>query len=829
MLLPKQLVLPRKLSALVPMRPRTVVWPRVIDRHISPSLIKCANMNAQPSAQPNIVQPLRACLRRLTRWGALLLTLVNPMLLGAVLAQPIPLTGVQVVSIGGVHSCALTTSGGVKCWGQNAYGQLGVGSGASRLIAYDVSGLTSGVIAISAGAIHTCALTSAGAVKCWGDNSYGQLGDNTSTTRLTPVDVFGLGSGIIAISAGSQHTCALKGSGEVQCWGDNSYGQLGTNSTTGSFVPVDVVGLDSDVSEIAASNGHTCVLTGAGAMRCWGANYSGELGNNSTTNSLIPVAVSGLGSGVSAISAGRGSHTCAIADGAAAKCWGDSTYGQLGNNSTTNSSIPVQVAGLSTGAVGIAVGNAHTCSLSGSGGVYCWGNNWDGKLGNNSTAHSSVPVGVLGLESGVAAVAAGGSHSCAMTGSGRVRCWGSNWYGQIGNPAAGDSARVPIDVLMVSVPETPGMGGAVPGNESLSVYFIAPASDGGAVVDSYRVTCNSGSAAATGNASPVTVTGLTNGSSYACTVAAHNSEGWSAESAISNPVVPSNGQVSKAHRGFVSAKSGSDSNIVTNCQANAPCRTFATAVGAVSARGEVVALDSGDFSAVTITNSVSLIGPPGAQASISGGNQTAVSIATPGIEVVLRGLSFSGPGDSIVMTAGTSLSVESCAFRGVRDAINVTGSTRVHVTDASVQDADRGIYLADGVRATIVGSKLGGIRGRGIVAGGQTANTHTAVSVVGTVVSGVRGTSDEWAIMGASTTTTASVDLSISRSAMINSYRGLFADSFAGAPVSVTIAKSFVTGNLVGLSGGVITSLGNNVITDNGTNVVGAVNSLSPR
>jgi alpha-tubulin suppressor-like RCC1 family protein len=717
----------------------------------------------------------------------------------------------------------------VKCWGQNAYGQLGVGSGASRVIAYDVSGLTSGVIAISAGAIHTCALTSAGAVKCWGDNSYGQLGDNTSTSRLTPVDVFGLGSGIIAISAGSQHTCAIRGSGQAQCWGDNTYGQLGNNSTTGSLVPVDVVGLDADVSGIAASNGHTCVRTEAAAMQCWGANFSGELGNNSTTGSLTPVGVSGLGSGVSAISAGRGSHTCAIANGAAAKCWGDNTYGQLGNNNTTNSSIPVDVTGLSISTVGITVGNVRTCGLSGSGGVYCWGNNWNGGLGNNSTAHSSVPVSVIGLESGVAALAAGGSHSCALTESGGVRCWGSNWYGQIGHGSSEDSFSVPVDVLMVSVPDAPGMGGAVPGNESLSVYFIAPARDGGASVDSYRVSCDSGSVAATGNASPIALTGLTNGASYACTVAAHNSEGWSAESAFSNPVTPSSATISKAHRAFVSAKTGSDSNIVTNCQVIAPCRTFATAVGIVSARGEIVAMDSGDYSAVTITDSVSLVGAPGAQAGVSGGTQPAVSIGTPGVAVVLRGLSFSGPGDSIVMTAGASLSVETCSFRGVRDAIRVTGSTRVQVLDSSVQDAYRGIHFADGVRATIAGSKLGGIKDRGIVASGESPDTHTVVNVAKTVVSGVRAASDEWAIMGLSTAPTARVDLSITHSVMTSSYRGVFADSYAGAPVSVTIAKSQVTGNFVGLTGGVITSLGNNVITDNGTNVVGTVNSLPPR
>jgi len=336
------------------------------------------------------------------------------------------------ISTGQYDNCTLTEAGGVKCWGYNYYGQLGDGTTTDRLTPVDVVGLRSGVDAISTGYKHTCALTSLGGVKCWGFNSDGQLGDGTKVSSSTPVNVTGLSSGVSAISAGGFHTCALNTSGGVKCWGFNAFGQLGDGTTTSSSTTVNVGGLSSGVSAIRAGANHTCALTQAGGVKCWGDNSFGQLGDGTALNRLTPVNVAGLSSGISAISAG-GSHTCALTTGGGLVCWGFNAFGQLGDGTTTSRYLPVSVIGLAGGVSGVSGGPRHTCALMQAGGARCWGYNIYGELGDGTTNNRLSPVNVTGLTDGVSAISAGYLHTCALTQTGGIRCWGDNSFGGLGD------------------------------------------------------------------------------------------------------------------------------------------------------------------------------------------------------------------------------------------------------------------------------------------------------------------------------------------------------------------------------------------------------------
>lgn len=356
---------------------------------------------------------------------------------------PVPVNGlsdVVAISTGSDHLCALTKAGGVQCIGANASGQLGNGLTADSHIPVAVKGLDKGVAAIAAGRDFSCALTTAGAVWCWGNNEIGQLGNNSRASSPSPVPVSGLDSGVMAISLGpaSSHACALTAAGAVKCWGINNEGELGNDSTDSSSVPVMAKGLSSGVAAISVGEEHTCAVTRAGAALCWGLNYRGELGTGSTTESHVPAAVSGLNSGVAAIAAGD-YHTCALTAAGAALCWGEGTLGELGNGQSGSSYIPVLVAGLSTTLTSITAGRFHTCALSPAGAVLCWGDGGSGQLGNGSFTISSSPAGVAGLNGVVTAVALSLSNSCILTQDGGVQCRGSNDSGILGN--GGDSAE----------------------------------------------------------------------------------------------------------------------------------------------------------------------------------------------------------------------------------------------------------------------------------------------------------------------------------------------------------------------------------------------------
>ena len=352
---------------------------------------------------------------------------------------------------GSDYTCALV-NGGVQCWGGNLGGQLGNNTRVTSPVPVAVVGLGPGrgVTAIASGLLHTCALVDGG-VQCWGDNTEGQLGSDLLQSWV-PVPVRGLGpaSGVTAIAAGGEHTCVLVGGG-VQCWGQDTWGELGNNSTVTSHVPVQVAGLGpmSNVTAIGAGADQTCAIAN-GNLQCWGWNQFGDLGNNSAVQSNVPVMVQGVdrASGVSAV-AGGGGFTCALVGGGV-QCWGEEGgYGNLGNGNKSNgaSLLPVWVStlGPTSTVTAIGVGWQHACAVA-EGGLQCWGNDETGQLGNNSTTISSVPVAVVGLgpQSGVTAVAAGSHHTCAVV-RGGVQCWGYNDSGQLGNGTT-DPSNVPMIV-----------------------------------------------------------------------------------------------------------------------------------------------------------------------------------------------------------------------------------------------------------------------------------------------------------------------------------------------------------------------------------------------
>jgi alpha-tubulin suppressor-like RCC1 family protein len=413
-----------------------------------------------------------------------------------------PLAGAVQLAAGVEFSCAVTTAGGVKCWGRNGEGQLGDGSREPRRNPADVSGLSSGVSAITAGDFHVCALTTGGGVKCWGKNEEGQLGDGSSTTRLTAVDVSGLGSGVMAIAAGDNHTCALSTSGAVKCWGSNAEGQLGDGSTTNRFTAFDVSGLSSGVRSLAAASGHSCALSTGGGVKCWGANGQGQLGDGSTTRRLTPVAVSGMSGGINTIATG-GDHSCALTEGGGVKCWGSNGQGQLGDGTTTSRLTAVDVSGLGSGVSALAAGSYdHTCALTAGGGVKCWGNNLSGQLGDGTNASRRTAVDVSGLSSGISAIAAGKSHTCALTVGGTITCWGSNGQGQLGDH--GMRLRpTPFDVS--------GLGSGISSIAGGGNHSCALTDGGGVKCWGFNSHGQLGDGSTADSRSPVDVSGLSSG------------------------------------------------------------------------------------------------------------------------------------------------------------------------------------------------------------------------------------------------------------------------------------------------------------------------------
>jgi alpha-tubulin suppressor-like RCC1 family protein/plastocyanin len=436
----------------------------------------------------------RSAVWPLARAFAVFVALAVAFLLLARDGAPAQASGPTAITVGTYHSCAVM-NGGAWCWGYGEVGQLGDGQGANSNVPVQVFPPGSGVTDISAGYEFTCAVKD-GEAWCWGANGEGQLGTGDKNGSDVPVRVCAPGetipckqflSGVTAIAAGYEHTCALTG-GEVWCWGWGIGGQLGSGDTESSLTPVQVCAPEetapcaeflTGVSEISAGWDHVCALI-EGSARCWGRGEKGQLGNGLDENSSVPVQVSGFDEGVTAISP-LWDHTCAIKDGDA-WCWGSGDSGKLGTGDTEDNNEPVQVCApeetapcseFLTGVIAIVAGDSHSCAAS-DGVAWCWGDGLGGRLGTGDTDESHVPVPVCASEeeelpctiedgnvlTGVIAMAADQYHSCALTDE-HVLCWGRGDDGQLGN-GADDESLVPVQVLGLEViPEEDRLWGDV--------------------------------------------------------------------------------------------------------------------------------------------------------------------------------------------------------------------------------------------------------------------------------------------------------------------------------------------------------------------------------
>ncbi len=369
------------------------------------------------------------------------------------------------ISAGGAYVCFQQFDEKVKCWGQNDSGQLGLGDSNNRGDEPDEMGgnlnsLSDEIKALTTGSLHACSLLENDTVKCWGNNAYGQLGlenqQNQSTPALAKI------SDVKALTAGGDHTCALLNDGSVKCWGDNKYGQIGIegalhrgtkSNEMGAFLATRT--FEKQVIQIATGLSHTCILLQNGNVKCWGENRHGQLGIGKSTNlGVIQGSMSKLqniafGTNRHAIFLDAGkNHTCVILDNGNAKCWGQNESGQLGLGDTANRGIQASDMGDNLPEIEfgqkikqIALGGSHTCTLLEDGAVKCWGQNESGQLGlgntenigDDSVEQSQTFTSVLLKPNRKAvAIAAGDAFSCALLDDETVQCWGNNLNGQLG-------------------------------------------------------------------------------------------------------------------------------------------------------------------------------------------------------------------------------------------------------------------------------------------------------------------------------------------------------------------------------------------------------------
>ena len=346
------------------------------------------------------------------------------------------------ITAGDGHTCLLTNSGRVECWGMNQFGQLGGDKGVFSLledapgpieqhpsswVKANVRGLARKVIAITAGFYHTCALDTNGGVYCWGLNDLGQLGDGTNSQRNIAVGVLGLESGVISIAAGAKHTCALVDSGVVKCWGDNCEGQLGNGTTQNSSIPVNVLNLSDSIQQLSAGAVFSCGLVKDGSAFCWGNGQNERFGKKNVERYQTPIKLENLKEPLVAIAAGD-YHLCGRTTSNGAICWG-----ALSSEFSFDPHNPLVVNGIPEGIVQLVAGSGFTCSLTTNDNVKCWGDNYFGQLGNGTYLGSLDADIAMNLTADVLRIGAGSVHACALLFDGDLLCWGDCSAGQCGD------------------------------------------------------------------------------------------------------------------------------------------------------------------------------------------------------------------------------------------------------------------------------------------------------------------------------------------------------------------------------------------------------------
>lgn len=366
-----------------------------------------------------------------------------------------------LLAAGTRHSCTLDRARTVWCWGANNLGQLGNGTRQDNARPQQVPGLQN-VKALAAGGDHSCALQEDGSIQCWGAGELGQLGQGRFGDSLVPVAVQGLDSAAVNVVAGRSHTCAIAEDGKVRCWGSNASGQLsrpttGADAVVSSRLPLLIPGLGGSATVLGAGGDHTCAARVQGAPRCWGANAQGQLGNGSVGATGTALNVVGLRGTVVAL-AGGNTHSCAIVDTGDMFCWGSNAQGELGTG--TASADPSPAAVPTTALTGrdytaLSLGDKFSCALAPLrvqqlGTAQCWGQNTRGELGQDPTAvaTSATPLAVRTLNLfDFVALGSGDGHTCAIDASDRIRCWGVNADGQLGNGIPSAQEDIPARVI----------------------------------------------------------------------------------------------------------------------------------------------------------------------------------------------------------------------------------------------------------------------------------------------------------------------------------------------------------------------------------------------